>query len=147
MESGWSCSCEDHYFKKICCKHIHAVEISIKIREQARPKVTIEQIQSKCCIYCESEDIKKKGIRKNKTQSIQKYQCINCKKYFSTNLGFEKMHASPQIITSAMQLYFTGESLRGVQKFIKLQGLTFRTLLFMSGLKNILNSWINISQQ
>ncbi len=33
------------------------------------------------------------------------------------------MRATPQIITSAMQLYFTGESLRNVQKFLKLQGV------------------------
>jgi transposase-like protein len=33
------------------------------------------------------------------------------------------MKASPQIITSAMQLYFTGESLRNVQKFLRLQGV------------------------
>ena len=33
------------------------------------------------------------------------------------------MRATPQIITSAMQLYFTGESLRSVQKFIRLQGV------------------------
>jgi len=33
------------------------------------------------------------------------------------------MKVSPQAITSAMQLYFTGESLRNVQKFLKLQGV------------------------
>lgn len=33
------------------------------------------------------------------------------------------MRASPQVITSAMQLYFTGESLRNVQKFLRLQGV------------------------
>jgi transposase-like protein len=33
------------------------------------------------------------------------------------------MKASPQAITSAMQLYFTGESLRNVQRFLKLQGI------------------------
>jgi transposase-like protein len=33
------------------------------------------------------------------------------------------MHATPQIITSAMQLYFTGESLRNVERFLKLQGV------------------------
>jgi len=33
------------------------------------------------------------------------------------------MHATPQIITSAMQLYFTGESFRNVQKFMRLQGV------------------------
>jgi transposase-like protein len=34
------------------------------------------------------------------------------------------MHATPQMITSAMQLYFSGESLRNTQKFLALQGLT-----------------------
>ncbi len=33
------------------------------------------------------------------------------------------MRATPQIITSALQLYFTGESFRNVQKFLKLQGV------------------------
>jgi transposase-like protein len=33
------------------------------------------------------------------------------------------MKASPQAITSAMQLYFTGESLRNVQRFLRLQGV------------------------
>ncbi len=33
------------------------------------------------------------------------------------------MHASLETITSAMQLYFTGESLRGVKQFLKLQGI------------------------
>lgn len=32
-ESGWICTCPDHQFRKICCKHIHAVEFSIKLRE------------------------------------------------------------------------------------------------------------------
>jgi transposase-like protein len=38
-------------------------------------------------------------------------------------MGFDRMKASPQVITSAMQLYFTGESLRNVQKFLRLQGV------------------------
>jgi putative transposase len=33
------------------------------------------------------------------------------------------MHATPQMITSAMQLYFTGESLRNAERFLKLQGV------------------------
>ncbi len=32
------------------------------------------------------------------------------------------MHATPNAITSAMQLYFTGESVRNVQNFLRLQG-------------------------
>ena len=33
------------------------------------------------------------------------------------------MHASPQAITSAIQLYFTGESFRNIKQFLKLQGV------------------------
>jgi transposase-like protein len=33
------------------------------------------------------------------------------------------MRATPQVITSAMQLYFSGESFRNVQKFLRLQGV------------------------
>jgi hypothetical protein len=39
------------------------------------------------------------------------------------NLRFERIHATPEMVTSAMQLYFTGESLRNIQKFLKLQGV------------------------
>ena len=95
----------------------------------------MEPIQHDSCIFCNSKSIKKKGIRKNKTHSIQKYQCRQCNRYFSINLGFEKMHASPQVITSAMQLYFTGESLRGVQKFLRLQGVNMSHVLIYNWVK------------
>jgi len=112
----------DHTFRKICCKHIHAVEFSLEIRKQVE-SVVINQIDTNCCKFCNSKEIIKKGLRKNKTYSLQVYQCRKCTKKFSINLGFERMKASPQVITSAMQLYFTGESLRNVQKFLELQGV------------------------
>lgn len=55
--------------------------------------------------------------------AIQKFNCRECNRYFTINLGFENMHATPQMITSALQLYFTGESFRNVQRFLKLQGV------------------------
>ena len=124
-EGGFICTCPDHKYRKICCKHIHAIEFSIKIREQVRKQnhTTIEQLNVSVCPSCNSERFVKHGIRKNKNYAIQRYYCKDCHKWFSFNLGFEKMRASPQVITSAMQLYFTGESLRNVQKFIQLQGV------------------------
>ncbi len=116
-EIGWVCSCPDNNFRHICCKHIHAVEFSLQIRKQVE-SIVINQIDANYCKFCNSTDIVKKGLRKNKTYSLQVYQCRVCKKKFSINLGFEKMKASPQVITSAIQLYFTGESLRNVQKFL-----------------------------
>lgn len=122
-ESGFSCSCPDHQFRKVCCKHIHAVEISLEIRKKVEQQVTINPIEINSCKFCNSNNIIKKGIRKNINYSIQVFLCKDCDKKFSINLGFEKMKASPQIVTSAMQLYFTGESLRNTQKFLELQGV------------------------
>src|SRR5690348_5132024 len=49
-ELGWNCSCPDHTLRKICCKHIHAVEFSLKIRKQVE-SVVINQIDTNCCNF------------------------------------------------------------------------------------------------
>lgn len=122
---AWKCTCPDHTYRQVCCKHIHAVEFSIKIREEVKAKTNqdIKTITVNDCLFCHSGNIKKFGIRKNKSGDIQRFVCSDCSKTFSINLGFEKMQSSPQAITSALQLYFSGESLRGVQKFLRLQGV------------------------
>ena len=125
-ESGWICNCGDYRFRHICCKHIHGVEFSIRIRNEVRQKnqIVIEQMICDKCPRCQSISIVKHGIRHNKTFDLQRYTCKDCKNRFSFNLGFEGMKFSPKVITSAMQLYFTGESLRNVQKFLNLQGVS-----------------------
>ncbi|MCJ7634171.1 DDE-type integrase/transposase/recombinase, partial [Candidatus Bathyarchaeota archaeon] len=47
----------------------------------------------------------------------------DCHKYFTFNIGFERMKHNSQAITSAMQLYFSGESLRNTQKSLRLLGV------------------------
>ena len=120
-ELGWVCNCPDHTFRKVCCKHIHACEFSLKIREQVKNEITIEPIEISSCPRCTSQNIVRHGIRHNKSGNIQRYSCLDCCKWFSFNIGFERMKSNPQAITSALQLYFTGESLRNVQKFLRLQ--------------------------
>ena len=119
---GWVCSCPDHKFRSVKCKHVFAVEISFALRKQVEV-ARIEPLDTQCCIYCKSSWIVRDGLRHNKCGAIQKFNCRECNRYFTINLGFKKMHATPQMITSALQLYFTGESFRNVQKFLKLQGV------------------------
>lgn len=123
IESGFVCSCPDFKFREVKCKHIFAVEISQALREVAKPKVELSQVNPSVCQYCNSQNITRYGVRHNKSGDIQVYSCKDCKNFFTLNLGFEKMHANPQAITGAMQLYFSGESLRSVQKFLLLQGV------------------------
>lgn len=122
-ESGFVCDCPDNQWRKVKCKHIFATETSIQLRKLVSNHVTIREVVIQSCLVCHSEKIKKDGLRHNKNYDIQKYECKECGKKFSVNVGFERMHASPQMITSAIQLYFTGESLRNVEKFLKLQGV------------------------
>lgn len=112
---GWECTCPDFTFRKVKCKHIFAVLFSIQIREVVQVK-KIEPIPSdvSTCIFCKSNEIVKQGLRHNKSGDIQKFGCKACGKYFTINIGFERMKHNPQAITSAMQLYFSGESLRNV---------------------------------
>ncbi len=123
-ESGWFCSCPDALTRVIKCKHIFAVELSLELRRRIENSKRVVPLDFQSCLECGSEDIIKHGVRKNKNSTIQRYECNQCGKWFVKNLGFERMAASPQAITSAMQLYFTGESLRNVQKFLLLQGVT-----------------------
>ena len=124
-EFGWKCTCPDHVYRKVTCKHALTIQISIKLREEVRTtnKIAIEEVNNSQCPKCLSCNIVKHGIRHNKNYDLQRFSCKDCKNRFSFNLGFEKMSVSPKIITSAMQLYFTGESLRNVRKFIRLQGV------------------------
>lgn len=123
--AGWTCSCKDHIFRHICCKHIHGVELSIKLRQQVleKNKVTINPINIDSCLFCKSQNIKKFGVRHNKNYDIQRFICSDCHKTFSLNIGFERMKHNPKAITTAMQLYFSGESLRNVTKSLRLLGV------------------------
>ncbi|MGP8125435.1 MAG: DDE-type integrase/transposase/recombinase [Nitrososphaerales archaeon] len=125
-EAGWYCSCPDSVYRLMKCKHQVAVELSYILRKVvAREPVVIQQVNVKTCPKCNAEDIKKHGVRHNKHASLQRFECKACGYWFTVNLGFEGMHATPEIITSAMQIYFTGASFRGVRDFLKLQGVKF----------------------
>jgi transposase-like protein len=126
---SWLCNCFDFYYRGIQkheiirCKHIWAVELSLKIREQVQARVIEPITDIHACIFCKSENIKKDGLRHNKYGDIQKFFCKDCGKWFTVNFGFERMKHNPQGITTAMQLYFSGESLRNTARSLRLLGV------------------------
>jgi len=123
-EFGWICNCPDATYRGSKCKHVWAVEISFAIRQEvkANAEIVIPTL-TLSCKFCTSSQIVKDSLRRNKYGDIQRYRCKECGSRFSVNLGFERMKATPEAITSAMQLYFTGASLRNVQKLLRLQGV------------------------
>lgn len=119
---GWVCDCPDFTHRQVKCKHVWAVEFSLALREAIKPRI-IEPLAIHTCIYCKSENLIKWGIRHNKYGDLQKFSCKSCSKFFTVNIGFERMKHNPQGVTTAMQLYFSGESLRNVAKSLKLLGV------------------------
>lgn len=130
-ENEWQCNCADFVYRHerdrdrvTACKHIFAIQFNKKLREQVEKElVVIEPVNIKDCIFCQSSYLKKFGIRHNKSGAIQRFICSDCNKTFSINLGFEKMKHNPKAVTTAIQLYFSGESLRNTQRSIRLLGV------------------------
>jgi transposase-like protein len=118
--NGLRCDCEDYKYNHINCKHIWCV-VLLKEKEAKETK-TINPIDKVECPECHSVEVLKNGLRHNKYGDIQRYLCPVCGKKFSINVGFEKMKHNPKAITTAMQLYFSGESLRNTQKSLRLLG-------------------------
>ncbi|MGD0690179.1 MAG: DDE-type integrase/transposase/recombinase [Candidatus Bathyarchaeia archaeon] len=119
---GWICNCPDFTHREVKCKHIWAVEFSLKLREKVREFV-IQPVEINSCVFCHSRNLKKYGVRWNKCGNLQRFLCADCERTFSVNLGFEKMKHNPHGVTTAMQLYFSGESLRNTARSLRLLGV------------------------
>ena len=128
-ENGsWICNCLDFHYRAselhqtIRCKHIIACQIQEHLREKVRENIVIELVNISVCIACGSSHLKRFGVRHNKCGDIQRFCCLDCGKTFSLNIGFQRMKHSPQAITTTMQMYFSGESLRNTAKTLRLIG-------------------------
>ena len=130
-ELGWTCNCPDAFFRNERCKHQFAVIISRGIRQAVRAQVIIEPVSVSDCEFCHSKNLKRYGVRRNKSGAIQRFVCADCHRTFSVNIGFEKMKHDPKGVVMAMQLYFSGESLRKTSESLKMIGMdvSYRTVL------------------
>lgn len=63
------------------------------------------------CSKCKSQDVRKRGFRKNKLGKKQKYLCNNCYIWFIEDDGFKKMRYSKKDIARAISLHSNGLSL------------------------------------
>jgi hypothetical protein len=93
------CSCPDHIYREVKCKHIWAVEFSLKLRDRVRENVVIHPVAVNTCLFCHSTNIIKGCVITN-DGDIQVFNCKSCGRYFTVNLGFERMKHNPQGITT-----------------------------------------------
>src|SRR5664280_2534766 len=59
------CDCPDNKYRHVPCKHIHAIEFSLKLKEQIKIRRVIEEVTVSNCIYCHSANTKKFSVRHN----------------------------------------------------------------------------------
>src|SRR5208283_5372377 len=72
------------------------------------------------CKYCDSEKVVKAGLKGNK----QRYLCKNCSHTFIEGSDFPRMRTESRIISSSIDFYFEGLSIRKIQTQIeKLYGV------------------------
>ncbi len=121
QESKWNCSCPDHIFRNLDCKHIQAVLISKELRNKIVTNTDVKEIETESELICKcgSMDIVKHGIRHNKSGNIQRFRCKTCNHKWSDNLGFANAKVNSKVITVALDLYFKGVSLRKVAEHLK----------------------------
>ena len=114
-DDGLVCECPDHQSRKSDCKHIKVVlEYCKKNTFDHNGFRIMERSQLQLCKYCDSGRLKKDGIRENKKGKVQRFKCLDCKKRFTTNFGFEKMRYSDTVITRALMMYYKGMSVRDI---------------------------------
>ena len=123
-DNGLVCECKDHTTRKADCKHIKvALELIKKNEGQKQTFRIMERSKLKLCKYCDSGRLKKAGMRKNKTGNIQRYACLDCKKRFITNFGFEKTRTDENVIAGALQMYYSGMSVRDISNHCEMMGI------------------------
>jgi len=78
-------------------------------------------MQDILCEKCDGKNIKKDGIRETKNRgNVQRYKCKDCSYRFSIDDGFWKMKNHENKITSCMNMYYAGMSLRKIQEHMQM---------------------------
>jgi transposase-like protein len=119
----WSCSCPDYAARELPCKHIFAVQFSLKIKVDVESDNKAQKISGNddavTCPICKSSNVVKRGIRKNSYGEIQRYGCLDCNHRFVIDKGFSRVKHDPKVITLTLDLYFKGLSDRKIVDHLK----------------------------
>ncbi|MGD0079452.1 MAG: DDE-type integrase/transposase/recombinase [Methanoregula sp.] len=122
-QAVWSCTCPDHQTRNVICKHIFAVQFSLKLKVEVEADIKAQKLNGVdigvTCPVCKSANVVKRGIRKTTYGEVQRYGCLDCNHRFVVDKGFSKMKHSPESITLTLDLYFKGLSDRKIVDHLK----------------------------
>ena len=131
-KNGLICDCPDHTIRKADCKHIKIVLDVMKNNRcwKSNSFRIIERSLIKVCKFCDSGNIVKAGIKKNKNNTMQRFKCQDCKKRFTANFGFENTRYDSRAIAQAIQMYYQRMSVRDIECNFEMMGIdvSYRTV-------------------
>ena len=120
---SWDCTCPDHTYRRVMCKHIFAVKFWISLKEKIDNnnifQLYRELSEASICRLCGSVNIIKWGYRKNKNVKMPRFKCKDCGQTFVMDEGFAKMRFDPKVVALALDLFFKGVSQRKIADHIK----------------------------
>lgn len=124
----WRCECPDHIYRDLECKHIWAVKISLALKAKLKTDLLTEEPRTVClCKRCGGRLVKD-GRKRGKQQFV----CKDCgQKQVEFEAGFRGMKYEPEIVATALDLYFKGISIRKISDHLKLTnglGVNFATI-------------------
>ncbi len=129
--NGLVCECPDHRNRRADCKHIKVILELVRKNVFGHDGFRImERSKLKLCKYCDSGRIVRRGKRKTKKGDAQLFKCNDCQRAFTANFGFEGKQYDGRIITGALQMYYTGMSVRDIADHYEMMGtdVSFRTI-------------------
>lgn len=117
----FTCECKD--FKERgqghgrYCKHIQTILLYNKLKQvinQQEEVFVLNQEQNKqTCPHCDSTNLIKKGIRKNKLKQVQRFGCKDCNHRFTLE-PIKHIKVNYKFVTLAMDCYYKGLSYRDI---------------------------------
>ena len=106
----WMCTCPFNAKTHSACKHIYAV--------LERITNYLQESEVLCPSCGRSHLIVRRGYYKSRSGLVQRYQCKRCGAKFGARTGFNDVKYAATIVTTALDLYFKGLSLRSIADHI-----------------------------
>ena len=135
---GWMCSCPDHLYTGSTCKHIQAIQFECGERRIIQPP------NQTVCRYCDRPDV----IRKGRRGKHHRFWCRACRRYFTDNMGFERMRNAPEYVTVAVEIVYAGVSTRKTANALNHIGCTVTHQTILNWAKRfgeLMNSYLDMT--
>ncbi len=143
------------------CKHIKVILELVRKNAFGHEGFRImERSRLNLCKFCDSGNVVRKGLKKNKSSTMQMFKCKDCKKRFTANFGFENRRFDESTITGALQMYYTGMSVRDISNHYEMLGISVShktvynwvkdysrmTLTYLNGIVPRVGSWFRADE-